>query len=155
MYLDDTVVHLFLFWLLLLPVGHTLTLRRGLGDRAARARWPLVRVSGVAVRCLLLNVCWIYFIAGVWKLDSALWHQGFGLYASMKVGIARLPELWGPEHLPVLRAVDWVVMTLEPVLPLPLLLRTGHPLKWIGRPCSWRSTSSSWPRSGSGGRSWG
>ena len=131
MYLDDAVVHLLLFWLLLLPMGHTLTLR-GLGDRAARARWPLVRVSGVAVRCLLLNVCWIYFIAGVWKLDSALWRQGFGLYASMKVGIARLPELWGPEHLPVLRAVDWVVMALEPVLPLPLLLRTGHPLKWIG-----------------------
>jgi hypothetical protein len=131
MYLDDAVVHLMLFWMLLLPVGRTLTLA-GLSNPAARAAWPTLRVSGVAVRCLLVNVCWIYFIAGVWKLDSVLWREGFGLYASMKVGIARMPDLWTPAHLPLLRVGDWLVMALEPVLPLPLLLRRGHPLKWIG-----------------------
>jgi hypothetical protein len=131
MYLDDAVVHLMLFWLLLLPAGRTLTIA-GLRDPAARAAWPTLHVSGVAVRCLLVNVCWIYFIAGVWKLDSALWREGFGLYASMKVEIARMPDLWTPAHLPLLRVADWLVMALEPVLPLPLLLRRGHPLKWIG-----------------------
>jgi hypothetical protein len=130
-YLDDAVVHLTLFWMLLLPVGRTLT-PAGLRDPAVRAAWPGLRVSGVAVRCLLLNVCWIYFIAGVWKLDSAFWRDGFGLYASMKVAIARMPDVWTPAHLPLLRAGDWLVMALEPVLPLPMLLRRGHPLKRVG-----------------------
>ena len=131
MYLDDAVVHVMLFWLLLLPVGRTLTLA-GLRDPAARAAWARLRVSGVAVRCLLVHVCWIYFIAGVWKLDSELWRGGFGLYASMKVAVARMPEVWTPAHLPLLRWIDWLVMAVEPVLPLPLLLRRGHPLKWVG-----------------------
>lgn len=131
MYLDDAVVHVLLFWLLLLPVGRTLT-ARGLFDPEARARWRGLRVSGVAVRCLLLHVCWIYFVAGVWKLDSEMWREGFGLYASMKVGVARMPEVWGPEHLPLLRWADWVVVTLEPVLPLPLLLTPGSRVKLLG-----------------------
>ena len=134
MYLDDAVVHLLLFWMLLLPAGNTLTLG-SLRDPAARACWLQLRVSGVAVRCVMLNVCWIYFIAGVWKLDSVLWREGFGLYASMKVEIARMPELWRPDHLPILRAADYMVLALEPILPLPMLMRRGHPLKRIGALC--------------------
>ena len=80
----------------------------------------------------MLNVCWIYFIAGIWKLDSVLWREGFGLYASMKVEIARMPELWRPDHLPILRVADYLVLALEPILPLPMLMRRGHPLKRIG-----------------------
>jgi hypothetical protein len=83
MYLDDAVVHLVLFWLLLLPVGGTLTLA-GARDPAARARWRELRVSGA------------------------------------------------PAHLPALRVADYLVMALEPILPLPLLLRRGHPLKRLG-----------------------
>ena len=47
MYLDDAVVHLMLFWILLLPTGKTLTLG-SLRDPAAHARWSQLRVSGVA-----------------------------------------------------------------------------------------------------------
>ena len=122
MYLDDAVVHLMIFWMLLLPVGRTLDVRGWVAGREVRASWTKVRVPGTAVRCLLLNVCWIYFIAGAWKLDSVLWREGFGLYASMKVEVARMPDFWGPEHLPFLTWSDYAVMALEPILPLPMLL---------------------------------
>lgn len=122
MYLDDAVVHLMIFWMLLLPVGRTLTISGWRAGSEVRAGWADLRVPGTAVRCLLLNVCWIYLIAGAWKLDSVLWREGFGLYASMKVEVARMPDFWGPQHIPFLRWSDYLVMALEPILPIPMLL---------------------------------
>lgn len=132
MYLDDAVVHLLLFWMLLLPAGRTLTLAGWRRGPEERRRWASMRVSGVAVRCLLVNVAWIYFMAGVWKLDSVLWREGLGLYAAMKVEVARLADVWGPEHLPFLKVMDYVVLAVEPVLALPMFLRRGHPLRYLG-----------------------
>ncbi|MBW3534956.1 MAG: hypothetical protein KY453_07040 [Gemmatimonadetes bacterium] len=132
MYLDDAVVHLLFFWMLLLPTGRTLTVAGWRQGPEVRRRWASARVSGVAVRCLLVNVAWIYFMAGVWKLDSVLWREGLGLYAAMKVEVARLADLWGPRHLPFLRIMDYVVLAVEPVLALPMFLRRGHPLRHAG-----------------------
>lgn len=120
MYLDDAVVHLMLFWMILLPAGRTLTVER-MGDGSWR-NWGEERVSGVAVRALLINVCWIYFIAGIWKLDSIMWREGFGLFAAMKVEVARMPDVWNASHLPFLRFSDYLVLVVEPILPLPMLL---------------------------------
>ncbi len=132
MYLDDGIMHLMLFWLLLLPVGRTLNLlelvRR---PRPALAEWSRVTVPGAAVWCFLVNVCLIYFLAGAWKLNSILWHDGFGLYASLRLPIARLSEFWGPQHLPLLRVANYATMVLEAVFPLAMMLRPRHPIKRV------------------------
>lgn len=136
MYLDDAVVHLLLFWLLLLPVGPG---GRSLGagelrrdPRGVLKRWSPIVVPGTAVTCLKLNVALIYAIAGFWKFDSPLWRSGYGLYAALRVPVATMPDLWGPEHVPMLRIANWMVMAVEPFLALPLFLPAGHRLKMIG-----------------------
>ncbi|HEX7122189.1 MAG TPA: hypothetical protein VF178_07440, partial [Gemmatimonadaceae bacterium] len=136
MYLDDAVVHLLLFWLLLLPVapdGQSL----GLGalvraPRAAMARWSTVVVPGTAVMCLMVNIALMYVIAGIWKYDSPLWREGYGLFAALRLPVAAMPDLWGPEHVPMLRLANWAVMAVEPFMALPLFLPPHHRLKLIG-----------------------
>ena len=129
MYLDDAVVHLLLFWLLLLPVSPSLGLMELLRDpRGAVRRWSAVTVPGTAVTCLTLNIALMYVIAGVWKFDSPLWRDGYGLYAALRVPVAAMPDLWGAEHVPFLRVANWMVMASEPLMALPLFLRAGHPL---------------------------
>jgi hypothetical protein len=136
MYLDDAVVHLLLFWLLLLPVapfGHSLGLGGLLRDpRGAVARWSTITVPGTAVTCLKLNIALMYVIAGLWKYDSPLWRSGYGLYASLRLPVAAMPDVWGPEHVPMLRLANWMVMAAEPFMVLPLFLPPGHRLKAIG-----------------------
>jgi hypothetical protein len=130
---DDSLIHLFLFWLLLLPVGHTLCLQDWLRQRThCLARWSQVTVPGGALRCFLGNICLVYLVSGLWKLESPLWRQGFALYATLRLPIAYAPDFWQPEHLPFLRVSTYVVFILEPLLPLLLLQRPGHPLKWCG-----------------------
>src|SRR5688572_29122561 len=92
MYLDDAVVHLLLFWLLLLPLGSSLGIGELLRDpRGAVARWSAVTVPGTAVTCLELNVALMYVIAGLWKYSSPLRRSGYGLYASLRLPVAPLP----------------------------------------------------------------
>lgn len=133
MYVDDAIMHLMLFWLLLLPVGHTLTLAGVWSEKqACWSRWCQCRVPGMSVRCLVGNVCLVYLVAGLWKFESPMWHDGTAVYATLRLPIARLPDIWRPEHLPWLRVVNYGALVLEPALPVLLLLRRGHPFKWVG-----------------------
>jgi hypothetical protein len=133
MYVDDAIIHLVLFWLLLLPIGQTLTLSDiWLDNQNCWVRWRQCRVSGMSVRCLVGNVCLVYLVAGLWKFESPMWHQGTALYAILRLPIAHMPEFWRPEHLPWLRVANYGALVIEPALPVLLLLRRGHPLKWFG-----------------------
>ena len=133
MYLDDAVVHLLLFWLLLLPLRPSLSALELMRDpRGTAARWSAVTVPGTAVTCLKLNVALMYVIAGLWKFDSPLWRSGYGLYVSLRLPVAAMPDVWGPEHVPMLRIANWIVMAAEPFMVLPLFLLPGHRLKLIG-----------------------
>jgi hypothetical protein len=133
MYLDDAVMHLLLFWLLLLPATPSLGMMELLRNpRAAVARWSGVTVPGAAVTCLLLNIALMYVIAGLWKLDSPLWRSGYGLYAALRLPVAAMPDVWGPSHVPMLRLANWMVMAVEPFMALPLFLPPGRRLKKIG-----------------------
>ena len=133
MYLDDAVVHLMLFWLLLLPVEPSLKLAQLFRDpREVLRRWSAMAVPGTAVTCLKLNVALMYVIAGIWKFDSPLWREGYGLYAALRLPVAAMPDAWGPEFVPLLRVANWTVMAIEPFMALPMFLRPGHPLKAIG-----------------------
>lgn len=136
MYVDDAIMHLMLFWLLLLPIGRTLVLAQWWRDgRASGRAWLRVTVSGTALWCLLGNLCLIYLVAGLWKLESPMWKQGFALYATVRLPIAYGPDFWGPQHLPLLQVATYAALAIEPLLPLLLLLRAGHPLKWVGLLC--------------------
>jgi hypothetical protein len=133
MYVGDAIMHLTFFWLLLLPIGQTLTLSGIWHDkRNCWARWRQCRVPGMSVRCLIGNVCLVYLVAGLWKVESPMWHHGTAVYVILRLPIARMPEFWGPEHLPWLRVANYLALAIEPVLPILLLMRRGHPLKWLG-----------------------
>ena len=133
MYLDDAVVHLLLFWLLLLPLRASLSTREWLRDpRGMTARWSAITAPGTAVMCLELNVALMYVIAGVWKFDSPLWRSGYGLYTALRLPVAAMPDVWAPEHVPLLRLANWMVMVAEPFMALPLFLPPGHRLKALG-----------------------
>lgn len=131
MYVDDCIVHLTLFWLLLLPVGRTLILREWLVERgAAWRRWKCERVPGAATRCFLWNLALIYLVAGLWKWASPMWRDGVALYAVLKLPISLTPEFWGPEHLSLLKVLNYVALILEPLVPLIFILPKGHPAKY-------------------------
>jgi hypothetical protein len=84
------------------------------------------------MRCFLGNVCLVYLVAGLWKLESPMWRQGFALYTVLRLPIAYQPDLWGPQHLSWLQVGTYVTLIIEPLLPWLLTRRRGHPLKWLG-----------------------
>jgi hypothetical protein len=130
---DDSIMHLLLFWLLLLPVGKTLVCRELIQQgRHCLGRWSTVTVPGTGMRCFLGNVCLVYLVAGLWKLESPMWRQGFALYTVLRLPIAYQPDLWGPQHLFWLQVGTYVTLVIEPLLPWLLTRRRGHPLKWLG-----------------------
>ncbi len=131
MYVDDSVVHLTLFWLLLLPVGHTLVLSEWRADGAAAwRRWKCERVPGAAARCFMANLALIYLVAGLWKWASPMWRDGVALYAVLKLPISLAPGFWGPEHLGLLKVLSYFALVIEPLLPLIFILPKGHPAKY-------------------------
>ena len=133
MYVDDSIMHLLLFWLMVLPAGRTLVLSQWLREgRAAWERWLRITVPGTAVYCLLGNLILLWLVAGLWKLESPMWRGGFALYATLRLPIAYAPDYWGPEHLPVLSVLTHLSLAVEVLLPVLLLLRPHHPLKWLG-----------------------
>jgi hypothetical protein len=131
MYVDDSVMHLALFWLLLLPVGRTLVLRDWRADRkGAWQRWKRETVPGAAVRCLLWNLALIYLVAGLWKWTSPMWREGTALYAIFKLPISLSPDFWGPQHLPFLKLLNYCALIFEPLFPLMFILPRGHRAKY-------------------------
>ena len=133
MYLDDAVVHLLLFWLVLLPQPPSSGVPHLLRDaRGTVARLSTTTVPGTAVTCLTINVALMYVIAGLWKYDSPLWRSGYGLYASLRLPVAVMPDVWGPEHVPMLRIANWMVMAVEPFMAVLLFARAGNALKYAG-----------------------
>lgn len=111
MYIDDGVLHLALFWQVVLP------------HPARGTRWA----PGAAVRCACVNLALVYVIAGASKLLSPMWRDGTALWA-----ILRNPLAWWPEALPTtpsLHLLDWVALAVEPAMLLVFVLPAFHRLK--------------------------
>ncbi len=131
MYVDDVVMHLMLFWLLLLPLGRTLVLREWLSHgRQAWRRWKTTTVPGTAARCFLWNVTLLYVVAGLWKWTSPMWREGTALYAVLKLPIAWTPDFWGRQHLPLLMTLNYTALLLETIFPIVFFLPRGHRVKY-------------------------
>lgn len=134
---DDSIMHLLFFWLVLLPVGQTLTLR----DYRQRSQacwhsWRQCTVPGVTLHCFLGNIALIYVTAGLCKLfQSEFWRHGFALYAILRQPIAYAPDYWGPQHLFFLQIGTYLSLIIEPLLPWLLMRPPRHPAKWFGLLC--------------------
>ncbi len=131
-YVDDAIMHLVLFWMLLLPVGRTLVVQEWVRDRrGAIERWKGQLVPGLTVHCFLANLALIYLVAGLWKWTSPMWREGTALYVILQMPIAFAPDFWGPQHLPLLRIASYLALIVEPLLALAIVLPTNHWLKWV------------------------
>ncbi|MFQ5788026.1 MAG: hypothetical protein ACE5H1_08600 [Thermodesulfobacteriota bacterium] len=132
-FVDDAIMHLLLFWLILLPVGKTLVLTQWLKEgNLCFSRWLHTKVAGIGVSCLIGNICWIYFFAGITKLTSPLWREGFALYPILLLPISQMPYFWRPEHLPFLKFPTYASIIIEITIPFFLLSPKGSVRKWIG-----------------------
>ena len=131
MYVDDAIMHLLLFWMMVLPVGRTLILADWLKNgRGVWGRWKTITVPGTAVSCFLWNLALLYLVAGLWKWTSPMWRDGVALYVVFKLPISYAPDFWKPEHLPLLKIFNYATLILEPLIPLMLFLPKGHYAKY-------------------------
>ena len=136
-YLDDSVVHIFCLWLVLLPVGNTLNLpdlvvagtTTGGWSRAA-TEWLAVTVPGTAPRAFMANMALIYLVAGLYKFSSPMWRSGSAMHAALKMPIAHAPDFWTMRHCAALRVVTLAALVLEPLFVLLYLLPAHSAAKW-------------------------
>jgi hypothetical protein len=130
-YVDDGIMHLAMFWILLLPVGRTIVLADFIRNRErAVDQWRGTMVPGGAVRAFLISLTLVYVVAGMWKWTSPMWRSGTALFAALQTPVAWTPWLWTRAQLPFISAADYTTLILEPAFPLMFLLRRNHPVKW-------------------------
>ncbi len=131
-YLDDAMIHIFCLWLVLLPVGGTLTLPSVLerGWSAAAADWLSATAPGAAPRLFLANMALVYLVAGAYKFASPMWRDGSAMHAALRMPIARAPGFWTPSWRAPLRLVTRAALVLEPLFALVFVLPDGSLLKW-------------------------
>ena len=127
-YLDDCIVHLLCLWLVLLPVGTTLSLPDMLA--AGATDWLTATVPGTAPRTFMANMALVYMVAGLYKFSSPMWRGGSAMHAALKMPIARTPNFWTLRHRSFLRLVTWAALILEPLFVLIFVLPTGSAAKW-------------------------
>ena len=132
MYVDDAIMHLLLFWMIVLPVGRTMVLGEWLRDRgAAWAKWKDVTVPGAALRCFFWNLILLYLVAGLWKWTSPMWLDGTALYVVFKLPVSYFHEFWNASHMPLLKVFNYGTLVLEPLVPLMFFLRRGSLVKYL------------------------
>ena len=147
-YLDDAIVHVVCLWLVLLPVGSTLTLPDLLapaavaapgvaGDPSALpADWLAATVPGIAPRAFLANMALVYLVAGLYKFTSPMWRDGSAMHAALKMPVSRAPDFWTLRHRSPLRVVTWAALVLEPLFVLVFVLPDGSSAKWALGACA-------------------
>ena len=130
-YLDDATMHILCLWLVLLPVGHTLTLQDLLAGDPAGRDWLSATVPGLAPRAFLANMALIYLVAGLYKFTSPMWRNGSAMHVALRMPIARAPGFWTPKWRKPLRLVTFAALILEPLFALIFVLPAGSIGKWL------------------------
>lgn len=131
MYVDDSIMHLLLFWILVMPVGRTLAVGEWLSEgRTVWQRWKQVQVPGATLRLFFVNLTLLYLVAGLWKWTSPMWLDGTALYVVFKLPISYFHDFWGPQHIPYLKIINYATLVLEPLVPLMFILPQGSRLKY-------------------------
>lgn len=128
---DDSSITLLLWWLLFLPIGHTLTWKTIRGRSDWRTEFASV-VDGFFVRAFFCNLFIYYLTAGLTKLGSELWREGLALFVILNLPLARTQGMWSPEDLPFLWVGNHFTLIAEPLFPFMVLLPKHSPLKYVG-----------------------
>lgn len=124
--LDDSAMHLLLFWCTLLPTGHTLV------GRQWKEEWRGLRLNGLTTRLFYANLFLYYLVTGLTKYGSELWRGGCALYIAVQLPISHTSGFWSPADLSYLAPLNYATMVIEPLLPFLVLLPRNHPVKWVG-----------------------
>ena len=127
-YLDDSIVHVFCLWLVLLPVGHTLAPGTDGGTATT--------LPGAAPRAFMANMALIYLVAGAYKFTSPMWRNGSAVHAALRMPIARTPDFWTTNRRAVLRTANYAALVLEPLFGLVFILPAHSPVKWLLAACA-------------------
>ena len=131
-YVDDAIVHLIFFWLILLPVGTTLSLQGWLENRSGTLDvWYAATVPGASVRFFLANMALVYVAAGAYKFTSPMWRNGTALHAILKLDIASAPNSWELRHHGMLRLCNYWALIMEPLFALMFVLPFNSVAKWF------------------------
>lgn len=131
-YVDDAIIHLIFFWLILLPVGTTLNLAGWLENGTGILDvWYAATVPGASVRFFLANMALVYVAAGAYKFTSPMWRNGTALHAILKMDIAHAPNFWELRHHGMLRLANYWALIMEPLLALMFVLPFNSVAKWF------------------------
>ncbi len=129
----ETVLRLLAFFLCLLPCG------AAYGVDASRARTrgepPAVLRPAWALPLVQIEMTLIYVSTAWEKLNGDAWIDGTAVYT-----VARLDDNFGPsalaalflQHLPVSKAVTWLVLAFEVVLPVALWFKETRRYALVG-----------------------
>jgi hypothetical protein len=109
----DVLLGMVLFWGMFLPLGA----RWSLDARRAGASPPTGRVTSIATLAILLQVLWMYFSTGLWKLNE-LWLDGRALGLALSDDmLARPLGRYLLEFSHLLTALTYAVLVLELIGP--------------------------------------
>jgi len=115
--IDDGIVHLLLFWAILLPLDRS--------PRLGREPKLAPTVPGVTARALDVNFALIYLVAGGSKWLSPMWREGSALHAVLSLR----PSFWSGAvddlPAPAWRALSWAALVVEPLFALLVVLTPG------------------------------
>lgn len=132
-YLDDSSIHLGLFWCMLLPTGTTLVWWK----RPWKwADWRQQCVPGGVCKVFVFNLALAYWVTGFSKLTSKYWQEGKALYVALQLNISRTYGWWGISALPALKVLNYGALVVECGLPLVFFLKPGHKLRLFGLLCA-------------------
>jgi uncharacterized membrane protein YphA (DoxX/SURF4 family) len=118
----DTIRGIILFYLMLCPCGAVWSI-----DRLWR-RWrghdtAVVYVAPWAIRLLFVQMVFIYFCNGVYKLFGEHWRDGYSLYYVLSdFTLSRFSMADYPSPLWMLRVMTWSVLAWEISFPLMVVL---------------------------------
>ena len=125
---EDTLFRLLAFLFILCPVGYhwsidrRLRIRRGRPvDDGPRPAWGLILIR-IQMTVVYVSTAWE-------KLDGAEWLNGTALYYVSRLDdvFARFPMIDAPfESLGAIRAMTWLVLAIEVLLPLALWVRESR-----------------------------
>ena len=128
----DTIRGIALFYLMLCPCGAAWSVDAWLKRKLGLLRGPVL-VHPWVVCLLFLQMVFIYWCNGMYKLSGADWRSGNSLYYVLgDLTLSRWSYAQVPVPYPLTRVLTWSVLVWEAAFPL--LVWLGH-LVWILRGC--------------------
>jgi hypothetical protein len=119
MHSGDVLMRLLLFWANFLPTAAVYSLDSRRSPRPASAPWT---VASSATLAYILQLCFVYWFAVMWKYDDAWRKDGTAVYYAMSV--TPLASRWGAmllEYPTLMQILTFATIGLEAVGPVLLL----------------------------------